>query len=120
MSAKIFLIILAGIMALLISSAILVNVLESGGKLSRETIGPGGVSAIKIYFFSLFLVICFTVVPLFIKLFLYMQIKIGHGELTPIKWLQVNETAVIYGLWIFMLIGFCIALQGAIKDGLFK
>ncbi len=120
MSAKIFLIILAGVMALLISSAIVVNILESSGKLSRETIGPGGVSAIQIFFFSLFIIICFTVVPLFIKLFLYMQIKIGHGELAVIKWLQANETHVIYGLWIFMLIGFCIALQGAIKDGLFK
>mgnify|MGYP000901456118 CR=1 FL=1 len=120
MSARIFLTILAVTVGLLIAAAIVVNILESSGKLSRDTIGPGGMSAIKIYFFALFLVICFTVVPLFIKLFLYMQIKIGHGELAPIKWLRVNETTVIYGLWIFMLIGFCIALQGAIKDGLFK
>ena len=120
MSTRLFLIILAVTFGLLITTAIVVNVMESSGKLSRDTIGPGGVSAIQIFFFSLFLVICFTVLPLFIKLFLYMQIKIGHGELAPIKWLQAHETNVIYGLWIFMLIGFSIALKGAIKDGFFK
>jgi hypothetical protein len=120
MSARIFLVILAVTVGLLIAGAIVANVLESSGKLSRETIGPNGELAIQIFFFSLFIVICFTVVPLFIKLFLYMQIKIGHGELAIIKWLQAHETNVIYGLWIFMLIGFCIALQGAVKDGLFK
>lgn len=120
MSTRTLLIILAVTVGLLIMGAILGNVLESSGKLSPETIGSRGVAAVKIYFFSLFLVMCFTLMPLFIKLFIFLQIKIGHGELAVIKWLQMHETAVIYGFWGFMALGLCIAIQGAIKDGFFN
>ncbi len=59
-------------------------------------------------------VICFTMIPLFIKLFVFMQVKIGHGELFPIKWLQTHETTVICGIWVFLIVGFLIALKGDI------
>lgn len=61
-------------------------------------------------------VIGFTIIPLFIKLFIFMQVKIGHGELFPIKWLQAHETAVIYGIWAFLIVGFLIALKGDISS----
>ena len=64
-------------------------------------------------------VICFTLLPLFIKLFIFMQVKIGHGEWFPIKWLQTHETAVIYSTWILLIIGFLIAVKGDIA-GYFK
>jgi hypothetical protein len=49
-----------------------------------------------------------------------MQIKIGNGELFLIQWLQAHEHGVIYGLWSFFVIGLCIAIPAAIKDGFFK
>jgi hypothetical protein len=61
-------------------------------------------------------IICFTLLPLFIKLFIFLQIKIGHGEWLPIKWLQSHETAVICGAWIFLIIGFCIAIKDDVSN----
>jgi hypothetical protein len=61
-------------------------------------------------------IICFTLLPLFIKLFIFLQVKIGHGEWLPIKWLQAHETAVIFGAWIFLIIGFCIAIKDDVSN----
>lgn len=61
-------------------------------------------------------IICFTVIPLFLKLFIFMHVKAGHGDWLIIKWLQVNEVNVIYGLWIFLVVGFLIAVKGDIAS----
>jgi len=61
-------------------------------------------------------VISFTVLPLFLKLFIFMHVKAGHGDWLIIKWLQANETNVIYGLWIFLVAGFLIGVKGDISS----
>jgi hypothetical protein len=61
-------------------------------------------------------IICFTVIPLFLKLFIFMQVKAGHGHWLIIKWLQANETNVIYGLWVFLVVGFLIAVKGDVTS----
>lgn len=120
MNTKIFLIILASAFGLIIFSAIVGGVLESSGKLTVEAIGSTGITAIKIYFFALFCIMCFTLVPIFIRLFIVMQIKIGNGEFFLIKWFQENEQGIIYGFWSLIVIGLCLSIPVAIKDGFFK
>jgi len=134
MNIKICLIILASAFGLLIVGAIIGNILEpkqrahssqlccgelqSGGTL--EKLGANGITAIKLTYFVLFCVIGFSLVPLLIKYFISGQIKIGNEEFFLIKWIQAHEKGVIYGFWSLFLIGLCIALPAAIKDGFFK
>lgn len=118
MNIKICLIILASAFGLLIIGAIIGNILESSGTL--ETLRTKGITAIKLTYFVLFCVIGFSLVPLLIKYFISGQIKIGNEEFFLIKWIQAHEKGVIYGFWSLFLIGLCIALPAAIKDGFFK
>jgi len=39
----------------------------------------------------------FAIVPLAVRFFLVMQVKIGNGEFALIKWFQAHEQAVVYG-----------------------
>ena len=118
MNIKICLITLASAFGLLIVGAIIGNILESNGTL--ETLGTKGITAIKLTYFVLFCVMGFTIVPVALKYFITMQIKIGNGEFFLIKWIQIHERAVIYGFWSLFVIGLCIAIPAAIKDGFFK
>jgi hypothetical protein len=118
MNIKNHTIILASAIGLLIIGAIVGNILESSGKI--EALGPMGITAIKSACFALFCGIGFSLMPILIKFFISAQIKIGNGELFPIKWIQAHEQAVIYGFWILYVIGLCIAVPAAIKDGFFK
>lgn len=59
-------------------------------------------------------------VPLFVKLFIVMRIKIGNSEVALIKLLQEKEKVVIIFLWTIMVIGFCFAIPAGLKDGFFK
>jgi len=120
MDTKFWAIILASAFGLVIVGAIIVNNLESSGRLSAEAIGPEGVAATQILFFALFCIICFVVVPVIIGVFIAGQIKIGNGEFFAIKWLQTHERVVIYGVWVMLAIGLCFAIPAAIKDGMFK
>jgi len=43
----------------------------------------------------------FSLVPLVLRLFITLQIRIGNGEFFPIKWLQANEQIVVFGVWGF-------------------
>jgi hypothetical protein len=73
-----------------------------------------------IFGFTIFCVLGFSIVPLAIRFFVTMQIKIGNAELFLVKWLQAHETGTIIGVWIFLIIGLCMALPSAIKDGMFE
>jgi hypothetical protein len=61
----------------------------------------------------------FAIVPLAIRLFIVMQIKIDNREFFLIKWFQAHEQAVVYGCWSMMVIGFCIIFFLA-KDDILK
>ena len=118
MNTKICLTIFASAFGLLIVSAIIGNILESNGTL--KTLSPNATSAVMIFYFALFCVLGFSIVPLALRFFISAQIKIGNGELFLVKWLQAHEQGFVFGVWIMFIIGLCISLPAAIKDGLFK
>jgi hypothetical protein len=108
MNIKPYLIILCSSFALVIIVAVVSNILESNGILSEEKIGPRGTTAIQAVFFVLFMVIAFTIVPPFVRLFIVMQLKIGNGEFVFVKWFVAHEQAVVYGFWSILVAGLCI------------
>jgi hypothetical protein len=118
MNIKICLIILISAFCLLIVGSIIGNILESNGTL--ETLGSTGVTAIKLTYFALFCVICFSLVPVLIRYFILAQVKIGNGEFFLIKLIKAHEQLVIYGFWGLFVIGLCIGVPAAIKNGFFK
>ena len=120
MSLKAWALVCASTFAVIIVGAIIGNLLESSGTLSEEAVRYKGQNMVQFPFFLLFCLLCFTIVPFVIKLFIVMQIKIGHGEFFMIRWLQAHEQKVIYALWGLLFIGACFAVPSAIKDGLFK
>ena len=117
MNTKLFLIIFASAFGLLIVSAVIGNILESNGTV--KTLSPRGITAVKISYLALFCVLVFSRVPLLLRYFISAQIKIGNGELFLIKWLQAHEQGVVYGFWTMCVIGLCIAVPAAIKNGFF-
>jgi hypothetical protein len=50
----------------------------------------------------------FAVVPLFIRLFIVIQIKIGNGEVFLVKFFKENEQAVVYSIWVLYALGLAI------------
>ena len=119
MNTKTYLIILGSSFALMIVGAIVGNILESNGTLSEERIGPRGTAAITLSYVVLFCAMAFAIVPLAVRLFIVMQLKIGNGEFFFIKWVQAHEQAVVYGGWSMMVIGIFIIVTLA-KDDILK
>lgn len=120
MSLKTWGIVCASMFGVIIVGAIIGTVLESSGTVTGEAVRYKGQNLVQAAFFILFLILCFTIIPFVIKLFIFMQIKIGNGEFFVIKWLQAHDHKVIYALWSLLFIGMCLAVPSAIKDGLFK
>ena len=106
MNTRIFLVVFLSALGLTIVGSIVGNILESRGTLSAATIGANGINAWKLVFFVLFCVMAFSIVPLVVRFFITMQIKIGNGEFFLIKFFQTHEKAIVYGFWIMMVIGF--------------
>jgi hypothetical protein len=120
MNVKTCLIVFASTLGLIVIAAVVGNVLESAGVLTRATLGPRGIATVKAFYLVLFGVLGFAVVPLVIKYFVEMQIRIGNGALGPIQWLQDHERGVIYGLWGMIVVGLGLALPAAMRSGFFK
>ncbi len=116
MTTKIYVIILASSFVLLILNAIINGFLESSAKFNTDAIAP----AVKVFTFVLFCAIVFSFIPLVIKLFIFLQHKIGNQDLTLVKFLQNHEQIVVYCAWGVCALGLAISLPSAIKDGLFK
>ena len=119
MNIKICLMVFLSALGLLIIGAIIGNILESNGTLGAATIGPKGINAVKLAYFALFCVMAFSIVPLVVRFFISMQIKIGNGEFFLIKWFQAHEQTVVYGFWSMMVTGFGIIFFLA-KDDILK
>jgi hypothetical protein len=47
--------------------------------------------------FVLFCVLGFSIVPLAIRVCIFMQIKIGNAELFLVRFLQTHEQSVVFG-----------------------
>jgi hypothetical protein len=106
MNIRIALAIFLGAFALAILGSVAGPFLDSDGSLSALTFGPLGLNAVKVISFSLFCLIGFSFIPLVIRLFISLQIRIGNGEFFLIKFFQKHEKALVYAAWIMMLFGF--------------
>jgi len=113
-------VVIASTLGLIMIGAVIGNLLESAGILTRETIGAKGIAAVKLFYFILFCVLGFAAVPIFIKYFIDLQIRLGNGDALPIKWLQAHERNVVYGFWGMIVVGLSMALPAAMNNGFFK
>ena len=120
MSIKLFSIIFLGTLGLIIVSAIIGNILEAKGILTKEMIGANGVKTVLVFYFSLFCVMAFSLVPLVLRFFLNMQVKIGNEDFFLIRWLQVHEQSVVYGFWGLIIIGLIIIFLLVKPSEMFK
>jgi hypothetical protein len=120
MRTKACLIVIGTAAALLVIGAVVGNVLESAGVLTRETLGPKGIAAVKILFVLLFCIFGFAAVPLLIQYFIHLQIRIGNAEAAPIRWLQAHERGVVYACWSLIVAGLAMGLPAALRHGFFK
>jgi len=118
-NTKMYLIIFGSSFALMIVGAIVGNILEANGTLSQEKLGPWGTAVVTAAYLALFCAMAFAIVPLAVRFFIVMQVKIGNGEFALIKWFQAHEQAVVYGFWGMMVIGICIIYFLA-KDDILK
>ncbi len=118
-NTKMYLSIFGSSFALMIVGAIVGNILESNGTLSQEKLGPRGTAAVTVAYLALFCAMAFAIVPLAVRFFIVMQVKIGNGEFALTKWFQAHEQAVVYGFWGMMVIGICIIYFLA-KDDILK
>ena len=73
-----------------------------------------------VVYFVLFCVLGFSIVPLAIRVFIFLQIKIGNAEVFLVRFLQAHEQSVVFGVWGLFVLGLCIAVPAGIKDGFFK
>ena len=119
MNTRIFIIILAASFGLMVFGAVIGGILESSGTVTRETLSSKSSITILVIYFTLFCAAAFAFVPLVVRFFIVMQIKIGNGEFFFIKWFQAHEQAVVYGFWSMMVIGFGIIYFLA-KDDILK
>ena len=105
-----------GAFGLTIVAAVVGNVLESKGYLTEEQLGPQGVKTGMAIFFGLFCLICLTIIPLMIRLFISGHIAIGNGDLPPIRWLRAHENTVVFAVWAFFVLGLAIIWALARED----
>ena len=105
-----------GAFGLTIVAAVVGNVLESKGYLSEEQLGSQGVKTGMAIFFGLFCLICLTIIPLMIRLFISGHIAIGNGDLPPIRWLRAHENTVVFAVWAFFVLGLAIIWALARED----
>jgi hypothetical protein len=119
MDTRFYVIVAMTSFGLIVLSAVIGNVLESMGVLTRESIGRRGTFIVLLFYFALFCILAFSLVPVLLKTFILMQIRIGNGELGLIRWVRGHEQAVVYGVWVLFGAGLLIAFTLA-RDEILK
>jgi hypothetical protein len=120
MNSKPYLLVFVSAFGLTIISSVTGNILESEGVLTAESLGPEGIEAVMSFYFLMFIIMTFSLVPLVIRFFIKMQIKIGNGEFFLIKWFQTHERCIVYGFWGLIIVGFVIIFSLVEPADLFK
>ena len=120
MNIKLFTVLFFGTLGLIIVSAIIGNILEAKGIITKDILGSKGVTAVLSFYFILFCILAFSLIPLALRFFLNMQVKIGNAKLVIIRWLQTHEQSVVYGFWGLIVIGFIIIFSLVKPADLFK
>ncbi|MDD2320916.1 MAG: hypothetical protein PHO83_12805 [Geobacteraceae bacterium] len=118
MNTRLWSIIFVATLIVIVVSAIIGTILESNGTLG--SLDSKTISAIKIFYFTLFCVLVFSLIPLLTRYFISLQTKIGNADSFIIQWFQAHEKGVVYGFWILCLLGLGMAVPAAIKAGFFK
>jgi len=67
-----------------------------------------------------FMIFSAALIPVCLKLFLILQIRIGNGDLGLIKLMQQHAMKLVYAAWAFIGFSIAIALPVMIKDGFFS
>lgn len=99
MDTRFYIIVAASSFGLMVVSAIIGNVIGSMGIVTRENLGRSGTVAVLSFYFVLFCVLAYSLVPVLLKTFLTLQVRIGNGGHRVIMWLLGHERAVVYGVW---------------------
>jgi uncharacterized membrane protein len=122
METKPFVILFSTSFGLVLIGSIVGKLLESSGVLTKENMGPRWTAVVVAFFFGLFCVMAFSLVPLMLRAFIAMQIRIGNGGLFLVRWISGHERAVVYGFWGLFLAGLVIIVALARDDilGQFK
>jgi hypothetical protein len=120
MNIRLFAIVFFSALGLIVVSAIIGNILETQGILNKEMLGSKGVTAVLGFYFVLFCVMAFSLVPLALRFFLNMQVKIGNAEFVLIRWLQAHEQSVVLGFWGVIVIGLIIIFSLVKPSDMFK
>ena len=120
MNIRVFTVVFALSLGLIVVSAAIGNILKSKGILTEEMLGSRGVNAVLIFYVGLFCIMAFSLVPLALRFFINMQVKIGHGELFPIKWLQAHEQLAVFGFWGLVITGLVIIIALVKPTDMFK
>jgi hypothetical protein len=115
-NTKVYIAILASSFGLMILGSVVGGILESSGAVTRESLGAQGITLILIIYFALFLISGFAIVPLALRFFISMQIKIGNGEFFLIKFLKVHEQAFVWCVWGLYITGLAIIFLLAKND----
>jgi hypothetical protein len=116
MDTRPFIILFSASFSLIMLSSVIGKLLESSGVLTKESMGPKWIAVVAAFFFSLFCVMAFSLVPLVLRAFISMQIRIGNGGLFLVKWISGHERAVVYGIWGLFLTGLVIIVVLARED----
>jgi len=120
MNTRICLSVFASTLGLIVISAIIGNMLESAGLLTRQALGPAGIVAVKLFYMLLFVILGLAAVPLLVKYFCALQVRIGNEEAFPVKWLLAHERKAVYGFWGLIVLGLLMAFPAAWRNGFFK
>jgi hypothetical protein len=114
---KIFVFIAGGIFAFVIAYSIL------GLNIERSTSSPIAAAIKEFYDKSsatvvpvLFFVLCFAIIPVFIRTFVRMQVWVGNAELGLVKFFQQHECTVTYVVWGIMVVFIVVMLPQIIED----
>lgn len=94
-----------GVFGFTLIAAIIGNLLETNGMLTRGMLGGGTLTTVKIFFFGLFCLLCMTLIPLVLRVFIAGQSAIGNGDLYVIRWLRRYEIQIIFVLECLFLAG---------------
>lgn len=119
MDTKLFVILFSTSFILMLLGALIGGMLESSGAVTREALGSKGIVVIMVVYGALYCLMAFSLVPLALKVFIALQIKIGNSEHFLVKWVRENERAIVHGVWGLFVAGLLIAFILA-KDEILK
>jgi hypothetical protein len=105
-----------GILAILILAIFLGGALQQSGMVRN----PAALETpAKIFFFTLFVLFGFSLIPLMVKIVLGVQVVTGNSNVPLIREAIRYSNWIVGVLWLLMAAGLVVALPAAIRQGFF-